>query len=229
MKKFINFLLLLTILTGQSYNARSQSAKLSGNWLCRSEYGSVSLNFLSNKLLEYDGERYQYTVSGNTLNVYTEDGLVQYPFQLDGTQLIIAFPEGYSLLFNKIKKSSAGQNTGPAASPGGRFLKGTLCEYGSSSSYSSYSSYSHTNWVYFDGNGHFQYGSESSYSGSAGGAYGSDSDPANRGTYKISGNNVYLTFQDGTSVTLTVHFVQDNGHITELMYGEKLYAAGLCD
>jgi hypothetical protein len=223
MQKSIILSLMAVALFGQIVFAQS-GTKPTGNWLCQSEYGNVSLNFISDNQLMYDGEKLNYTISGNTLRVNSEYGWVDYPFELDGKQLIITFPEGYRLLFNQVE---ANQNKGFSGSDGNAYLSGTLCEYGSSSSYSTYSSYSHTNWVYFDGNGNFKYGSQSSYSGDGGSYNGGDSPET--GTYKISGNQVFLTFTDGTSVKLTINIKQDDGRITELMYGDKLYATSLCD
>jgi len=62
--------------------------------------------------------------------------------------LIIAFPEGYRLLFNIVNDTKSSTNSGIVNSgyqgAGDRNLSGTLCEYGCSSSYSD-CGYSHTN------------------------------------------------------------------------------------
>lgn len=222
------FLVLIAIFSLKSTMVFPQ--KPTGNWLCTTEYGSVSLKFLSDSQMEYDGDVLSYKVSGNTLQVMTDWGWTDYPFELNGDQLIITYPEGYRLLFNKVKtpaRTGSGGNAG-TASAGGMYLTGTLCEYGSSSSYSSYSSYSHTSRLYFDGQGNFQYGTEQSYGGDAGIAY-SDGNDVSTGTYRINGNSVQLTFSDGSAYTLQIHFVQDDGRITELKFGEKLFATALCD
>ena len=158
------------------------------------------------------------------MRVNTSYEWVDYPFELDGNQLIVVFPEGYKLLFNRI---SVNQNKGFVSKDNDAYLLGTLCEYGSSSSYSTNSSYSHTNWVYFDGNGNFKYGSQYYYSGDD--ALASGDNATETGTYQISSNQVILNFNDGTVVKLQINIKQDDGKITELMYGNKLYASGLCE
>ena len=232
MGKSIFFLILTMFLGNSTIYGQDESTKPTGNWLCQTEYGSVSLNFVSNEQMVYDGETFNYTLEGNILKVYSDYVWIDYPFELTGSQLIISYPEGYRLLFNKVSEAKTVTNTGSinsgANNSGGRYLNGTLCEYGSSSSSSSYSSYSHTNRLYFDGRGNFQFGSESSYSGSAGSAYSSDN-ASETGTYSISGDEVILTFNDGSVYKLSIYFIQDDGRITEIYYGEKLYAAGLCE
>jgi len=232
MGKSIFFLILTMFLGNSTIYGQNESTKPTGNWLCQTEYGSVSLNFVSNEQMVYDGETFNYTLEGNILKVYSDYVWIDYPFELTGSQLIISYPEGYRLLFNKVSEAKTVTNTGSinsgANNSGGRYLNGTLCEYGSSSSSTSYSSYSHTNRLYFDGRGNFKFGSESSYSGSAGSAYSSDN-ASETGTYSISGDEVILTFNDGSVYKLSIYFIQDDGRITEIYYGEKLYAAGLCE
>ena len=232
MDKSVFFLILTMFLGNSTIYGQDESTKPTGNWLCQTEYGSVSLNFVSDKQMVYDGETFNYTIEGKTLKVYSDYVWIDYPYELNGSQLIISYPEGYRLLFNKVSEvktdtNAANINTG-SNNTGGRYLNGTLCEYGSSSSSTSYSSYSHTNRLYFDGRGNFKFGSESSYSGSAGSAYSSDN-ASETGTYSISGDEVILTFNDGSVYKLSIYFIQDDGRITEMYYGEKLYAAGLCE
>jgi hypothetical protein len=231
MNKTIFVLILLSIFGNSILSGQEESKIPTGNWLCQSEYGSVGLKFISDKQLVYDSETFNYKISGNTLKIYSDFVWVDYPFELNNRQLIIDFPEGYRLLFNKVNETPSTANTGDIKSvvkgAEGRYLSGTLCEYGSSSSYSG-SSYSHTNRLYFDGRGNFKYGTESSYSGSAGSAYGGNN-ASDSGTYRISGNQVILTAGDGSVYTLKINFIQDDGQITELYYGEQLYSAGLCD
>ncbi len=105
-------------------------------------------------------------------------------------------------------------------------LYGTFCSY-SSSGYSSSSVYSTTEHVIFDGKGHYQYGSESSYSGGGDGYYGGNG--GYTGTYRIQGNKVILTSSYGEVFVAYIHFVQSSGEITELSYDGTLYAKSLCE
>jgi hypothetical protein len=40
---------------------------------------------------------------------------------------------------------------------------------------------------------------------------------------------VILTAADGSSTEVKINMRQSDGRITELMYGKKLFAAGLCE
>jgi hypothetical protein len=113
--------------------------------------------------------------------------------------------------------------------PGGQEhqLQGWFCHWSGSSGGGS--SYSHTTRAFFDGQGSFRYGSESSFSSGSGLGYGADGASRNVGTYRVSGNQVYLTFSDGTTEVALVHNRGADGTITELIYDGDLYAAPLCE
>jgi len=211
----------------------AQFDKLKGEWLCTSEYGNVKLGFADEKNLVYDGIGYPYQLSQDNIIVTAEGNQVTYPYRFQDIYLIVTFPEGYSLLFNQISKTySLPQKqvtlTDNSLSTGGNtFLRGSYCEYsGSSSSYSE-TSYSNLNKIYCDGAGKFSYGSESSFSGNTGMAYGNSN--AHNGTYQIAGQQVTFTFSNGESYRMKINMVQNSGQITELMFGSKLYATGLCE
>lgn len=105
-------------------------------------------------------------------------------------------------------------------------LKGTLCSWSGSSNSSS--GYSRTRKLVFDGQGNYQFGSESSFSSDAGVAYGENPN-VEKGTYSVGETTVTLYSPSGESYQLQVNMRQNNGMITELMYGETLYATGLCE
>ena len=107
-------------------------------------------------------------------------------------------------------------------------LRGNYCSYsGSSSTYSG--SYSSSTRAYFDGRGRFSYGSSTYSSGNSGTYYGEGGNQGNVGSYKVVGNNIYLTFPDGSSDVAKVNFRGNGGAITEIMYNGKLYGQGLCN
>ena len=83
--------------------------------------------------------------------------------------------------------------------------------------------------MFFDGQGGFSYGQESSFSSGAGLAYGSQGGGANRGRYRVEKDRVILTFSDGSSRVASVYNRAGNGRITELMYERQLFAPQLCD
>jgi len=215
----------------------SEFEKLKGSWVCVTQYGNVNLSFNSDSQLAFDGEVAGYSLAGNVINVHNEYGDIAYPYRFQEEYLIVDFPEGYSMLFNKVNQNNQNnqvqsQNESTTGSGGANNLYGRLCYWSGSSNYYSsddYSSYSSTEWVYFDGQGNFSYGSESSFSNNAGLGYGDNSNPSQLGTYNIQGNQVILRFNDGSVVNLNINMRQDNGQITELMYGKKLYATSLCN
>ena len=118
----------------------------------------------------------------------------------------------------------AGQNI-PSPTGEERFLSGRLCSFAGGSPSAS-SSYSRTRWAVFDGKGAYQYGSETAFSSGAGMAYGGGA--RGRGVYRIQGGVIYLIDADGSVDTARVHMRQNDGRITEVMFGRALYAQQLC-
>lgn len=121
----------------------------------------------------------------------------------------------------------------PTIPAGAQFLRGSLCNY------SGGSTASWTKRVNFDGRGHCSAGSEmafggqftdqggnntGAYAGMAGNQYAN----SNVGTYTVSGNSVTVRL-GGDVYNCTVNMRQNDGRITELMCGGKLYGAGLCE
>ena len=226
-----------------SLHAQVTFSDLKGTWRFSSDEGSIDLIFQSENQLYFGGEPANYSLVQNAIRVQDEYYPVDYPFTLKGDTLNLSFPEGYQLDFIKVEGSGQnnihgsqqnqnynqqyGQTQGNQAGGQEYQLKGKLCCYSGSSSSSS--SYSSTKWAYFDGRGNFQYGSESSFSSDAGIAYGGENNNENRGTYRVSGNFVHLTYSDGSSDRATIETRLNNGNITVLKYGEELYAKQLCE
>jgi hypothetical protein len=205
---------------------------LIGAWQCTGNFGSAELVFESQHKLVFDSEEAIYQVVPGAIRVQDEEGPVDYMYTLKGRNLSVTLPDGTTMQCVKgnggISKHGGESNepTGTSAGKGSNWqLRGMLCSWSGSSSSSS--GYSRTTRVAFDGQGGFRYGSESSFSSGAGQAYGLGG--GNHGTYRVSGNKVYLTFSDGGSGVAQVHMKQNSGMITELMYEGTLYASGLCD
>lgn len=212
---------LFTVLIFLSLNAQTQ---LSGIWVSNSYGTSVTLQFKSENQLIYDGELSYYAASSNIIRIQEEYGFVDYPYLIQHGELKIQFPDGSIAVFVRKKRTTSGTTQTPNQSSNGQLI-GWLCSWsGSSGSYSSYSSATH---VYFDGTGRFSINSESSFSGTAGLAYGGGSDGG--GTYSVNGTQIRLTFQDGSSGVAQVKMQQSNGQITEFMYEGTLYATALCE
>lgn len=210
---------------------RQQGNSLLGRWVYQDPSGQMVLEFQSANTLIFNGEAAQYTLAPGVIRVSDGYVSVDYPYTLQGNSLNISFPEGYQLQFTRVGGApQQAPGMAPQTTQGGGqeyLLQGTLCRWSGSSTSSS--SYSSTTRVYFDGQGNFSYTSESSFSGDPGLAYGQNQDPANRGTYRVVGNQVQLVFGDGSRGVATVHMRQNDGRITELMYEGDLYATGLCE
>ena len=212
---------LVSVLAAIPGAADAAPAGLIGTWQC----GRTSLVFQSESALVYDGEQLYYTKMRNVLRVQQEEGPVDYPFALSGDRLDVTFPDRSVLRCSRAKAAPDRPTAGGAKSSGSTAqLNGMLCRWSGSSGLSG--SYSSSTRVRFDGAGRFSYGTESSFSGSAGSGYGSG--PGALGTYRVAGDTVYLTFGDGSTGAARVNMRQNNGRITELMFNGQLYATGLC-
>jgi len=213
--------------------SKSTKGTLIGSWKCQGSSGTSSLIFESKNRLVFNGEAASYRLAPGAIRVQGDYGPVDYGYSLKGNTLHVSFPDGSRMQCLKTGTDETGRSAANAGAGAGKadagkawHLKGMLCSWAGSSSSSS--SYSRSTRVAFDGQGGFRYSSESSFSSGAGQAYGGGR-PANSGTYRIDGNNVYLTFSDGTTGTAQVHMRQSNGTITEIMYRGQLYATALCN
>jgi len=228
MKYFALLTILLISLRMNSQN--NDFPKLKGNWTYTDGYNTAILRFVDDSKLIYNGVQSPYTLisTPRAVRVFDEMGYYfDYVYRLDGNKLILTFPDNKNYEFEKAdNKAKTSQKTVPSA--GNTALYGSFCHWsGSSSSYSG-SSYSHTDRVTFDGKGRFAYGTETSFSSDAG-LYGDSGGNDSGGSYSVKGNNIYLTFDDGTKYTLEVYVRQNSGEITEIRYGQKVYAKQLCE
>jgi hypothetical protein len=217
-------ILLITVFPALAGDAE----RLIGRWSCRTAQGIVPLEFSTRNRLVFNGDAASYALARGAIRVQEDHGPVDYRYRFSGKTLLVTFPDGGQISCTKAEASPprrAAEREAAGHDGQEHLLQGGLCTWSGSRSGSS--SYSRTGRVQFDGRGRFTYGSEGSYSGDAGIAAGRG--PAAGGTYRVSGNKVHLTFGDGSSGTATVHFRQDNGRITELMYEGQLYGTALCE
>ncbi len=210
-----------------------QGSTLTGKWLFQSQQGQLILEFLSASQLAFNGEKTQYQLKEGIIQAMGDYGWIDYPYALNQGTLTITFPDGTKIPFTRT--SSAGMNqqsinqqgiNQQTAGGGAAWqLKGTLCSWSGSSN--DYSSYSRTRQLVFDGQGNFQFGSEGSFSSNAGIAY-SGNPNVETGTYSVGESTVTLQYRSGETYQFRINMRQNSGMITELMYGETLYATGLC-
>ena len=209
--------------------AAAQGRSLTGKWVFRSQAGELNLEFLSGSQLVFNGESTQYQLQTGIIQAKGDYGWIDYPYTFSDGKLIITFPDGTKLPFER-KTAVQGQPAPNSQSQGGggmvSLLKGSLCYWAGSSS--SYSSYSRTEKIWFDGNGNFTYGREGSFSSEAGMAYSGDPN-ASQGTYRLDEKFVYLQFRTGETIKVEIALRANNGRITALRYDGKLYAAELCE
>lgn len=204
-----------------------KSFPLSGRWIFQNQQGQLILEFISANQLTFNGESVQYQLKDNAIQVMGDFGWIDYPFTTEKDLLTITFPDGSVIPFSRASSSAMVQQEPDRQSGGGSAwqLRGTLCSWSGSSN--NYSSYSRSQKIFFDGQGNFQFGSESSFSSGAGQAYSGN--PGETGTYSVGESTVTLKFGSGEIYQVKINMRQDNGMITELMYGETLYATGLCE
>jgi len=166
-----------------------------------------------------------YQLVGKNIRVADEYfGYVDYPYSKRGEKLYITFPEGYTLAFEK-KSQKKSQRVRSASSGNENYLlRGRLCSY--SSSYNG--AYSHSDRLYFDGNGRYST-SEQSYSSGSAGNYVNEGASDGGGTYSVSGVNIYVQVNGGASFNGKVTQRSSNGAITGIEVNGKIFAAGLCD
>jgi hypothetical protein len=207
---------------------------LSGRWVFRNQQGQLVLEFLSANQLSFNGETTQYQLKEGVIQAQGDYGWIDYPYTLIQGVLTVTFPDGSRFAFTKtsanvIDQQGINQPGITQQQAGGGLtwqLKGSLCSWSGSSNSSS--SYSRTQKIVFDGQGNFQFGSESSFSSNAGIAYGTNPN-IETGTYSVGESTVTLYYRSGEKYVLKINMRQENGTITELMYNGTLYAKGLCN
>jgi hypothetical protein len=206
-----------------------QASSLSGRWSFQNQQGELILEFLSANQLSFNGETTQYQLKEGVIQAMGDYGWIDYPYTLSQGTLTITFPDGSRFPFIRSSSSAANQQGMNQRTTGGDSawqMKGALCSWAGSSHSSS--SYSRTQKIVFDGQGNFQFGSESSFSSGAGIAYGGNPN-IKTGKYSVGESTVTLYYQDGDIYEFKINMRQNNGMITELMYSGTLYATGLCE
>ena len=206
-----------------------QSSILSGKWLFQNQQGKLVLEFLSASQLSFNGETTQYQLKEGTIQAMGDYGWIDYPYTLNQGTLTITFPDGTRIPFTRTASVAVNQQGMSRQAEGGGStwqLQGALCSWSGSSNSSS--GYSRTQKLVFDGQGNFQFGSESSFSSDAGIAYGGNPN-VKGGTYTVGEGIVILHYQGGEVYEFKIKIRQDDGRITCLDYDGTLYATDLCD
>ena len=220
---------------------------LVGSWICQDEEDMVPLVFLSENQVVFEGETQNISISPGIIRSEDET----YLYHLQGDRLTITDPEKKEIIYCQRKegmmerRSEISDLPGVPVQPGhpggirgglkgggkrkgagnqNHLLRGTFCSYTSSRLNSSFSG---TTKVTYDGKGNFALGSSSTFVfGNQGSGYAQGG--GLRGTYRVKGNQVRFQANDGTQGVAIVHN-RSGLFITELKYGNQLYAMALCE
>jgi hypothetical protein len=209
---------------GARQPAGSGGASLLGRWSCQTPEGPAQLAFVSETQLIYNGEATQYTMGQGSIRVMEEYGPAEYRYQVSGDNLVVT--DAYGRASQCQRQAAAAGGMGRAGSGMEYLLRGQLCAYSSSPD----GGFSTTQKVYFDGQGRFTTGTETGFDVPEVVGYGLSSGEG--GTYQVTGNNkgdqIILTFPDGSVGAARVYHVGGDGVIYEVEYEGQVYAAGLC-
>jgi hypothetical protein len=221
-------------------NLLAAKPSIVGQWQCQMSYmgnnmGAAAVSFDSNGQTVMGGQPFSYTLQGNSLQISNGAASDSYTYQLNDNKLTLSYRDGS--VFDCNRQASAagpggllqmgGSQKQSAQAAGNEWqLNGTFCHYSGSSSLDS--SYSTTSRIYFDGQGRWSMGSESSFSSNAGSGY-SGGGVDNSGSYRINGGQVLYTTSAGEQGVARVNMQQRDGRITEIYVGDDLYSPGLCN
>jgi hypothetical protein len=200
-------------------NSGQQAHQLTGNWICQTPQGTMTLNFLSSNQLNFCGSPAQYRLQGNNIIVSADGETLTYPYSFSGQQLIITFPEGQKAAFvksqgNAMTNASHGGQTFSQLIGRWKDIRSsghTIIQLNADGTFSYYSDYAagnsnvnETNWGYANSGGM-------------------------QGTWKAVGTQddgtIYYQAQNGESGTLEYHIHREKGqkYINEFIFDGVLY------
>ncbi|MBF0219704.1 MAG: hypothetical protein HQL49_09270 [Gammaproteobacteria bacterium] len=234
--RWTTFILLMNPVLGIAGDATSP---LIGQWHCLMSYAGVTVGetavvFSTNGKADIGGEPFTYSIS-DSANITLADGSdsYEYHYQFNAAQLQLDYSDGSRFDCQRTEVAPAAPATATkdrsatASREQGQVwqLHGDYCSWSGSSSGGS--SYSRTQRIHFDGNGRWTMGSESSFSGDAGLAYGGQANQAS-GSYQVVGKQIRYVTHSGEAGIAEVNMQQSDGRITELMIDGTLFAPQLC-
>jgi hypothetical protein len=186
-----------TTMTSQQPSSVSESnsdnTKLIGQWTTN----GADLEFKANGKGLYNGSPFTYTLNGNTLISRDQSGENQFvvmflgkSMTLIGSGINATFVRGhggYKSEAHNAGNNSSTNNNGTVD----QSIAGKWCYVSSLTNTNASSSYSRC--ININSNGTYSYSSEGSISGYGGGYYGgSSSQSSDNGTWKLSGNRIYV-------------------------------------
>ncbi len=186
-----------------NFDKRSQK-RLLGSWVCHTNNGDVSLNFLSENQLNFNGDTAYYSSTSTEINVQAEGQTITYPYIFNDKGLLITFPQGVKALFVR--------NQAPAPAAMGNIFSQLVGEWKDIRS-------SGNTVITLGADGQYVYYSDFAAGNSAAGEtnWGMANSSADRGTWRARGTaragTIFYKSQDGSSGTLTYQVHIENGRI----------------
>ncbi len=225
MRKPVLMLVLVLPLFFSLARAGNNTASLFGTWQCRTDDGLVTLQFLSENRLNYNGEEIACQITDEVIRVEDEFfGYVDYPYLLKDGALSITYPEGYTLTF---KKTAVKEKTGSAAGPPATGASDLVQHF--AGTWKNYTKYSETMVVlYPDGTWGKRYTSNYS-SAEPGEEWGVAGESHSEGRWTVRGNKergvLLTTSNDGTTAEYEYQVHVENGEVywSEYYFNGDLY------
>ena len=206
-------LFLLILLLGaragaqESYAYDWELSQLRGSWEYHTFRDKWSLVFECDHKMLFDREAADYSLVPGAIRIQDGSGSTDYPYRISAEGLTLTLPDGSERTY---------KNTDPGEAERGVF--GTM--YGSKNGSAPRENIS------FDGDHLFVY--HSLQSGSTGpgetGAIGNAGLVETRGVYRVEADVVVLAFYDSTTLEAKVHYRDDDGSITSITLGDRLFA-----
>lgn len=175
---------------------------LLGRWICRTENGDVTLHFISENQLNFNGDKAYYSSSATEIRVQAEGRTIVYPYKFTDRGVLITFPEGFKALFVR--------DTRPAAAVAGKIFPQLVGEWKDIRS-------SGNTVITLAADGSYSYYSDFAAGNSSAGAtnWGTASSNSDRGRWHAKGNpragTIFYRSQDGRADTLSYQVHVENG------------------
>lgn len=170
----------------------SLNSNLLGAWSANGE----TVIFNADKTGTYNGNRFNYSISGNILTTSDNTGTTVFNYSVNGNYLTLV-GGGVNVIMQRGAAASGSQSNTYNKNTGGgidQSIVGKWCWVNASSTYTS--SISSSKCIVLNGNGSYEYYAEGSISGYGGGGYGgSASQSSDRGTWKLEGNRIHVQSQ----------------------------------
>lgn len=155
----------------QTRNAGSQATALVGRWT--SDEATVEIR--ADGTLTINGDEFAYKVKNSVITVYNDEGVMRFPFELDGDQMIVQV-EDREVVYTRAKgKNNSGGTTRGAGGANPAELVGKWCYMANVNGGGGNTRMSNRCFTLYE-NGTYEYYSESSSGGSNGSAVWQESD-----------------------------------------------------